>query len=160
MAEADNTPIAARELSLTRLIAAPREHLYRCWTEPSLLKQWFAPKPNTTTIAELDVRPGGSNRLVMCAPDGKELYAGRGVYLDVVPNERIVFTDAFVKAWEPSTKPFMTAIITFAAEGGKTRYTARVLHWSAADRAAHEEMGFHRGWAICADQLAALAATL
>jgi uncharacterized protein YndB with AHSA1/START domain len=51
----------------------------------------------------------------------------------------------------------MTAIITFADEGGKTRYTARALHWTAADRETHEYMGFHRGWGQCADQLAALA---
>ena len=63
-------------------------------------------------------------------------------------------------AWEPSEKPFMTVIITFADEAGGTRYTARARHWSVADREAHEKMGFHEGWGIAADQLAALAATL
>ena len=50
------------------------------------------------------------------------------------------------KAWEPSQKPFMTVILTFEDEGGKTRYTARVRHWTVADREAHEKMGFHQGW--------------
>ena len=124
-----------------------------------MLKQWFAPLPYTTPVAKLDVRPGGACFLVMRAPDGKEM-PNHGVYLDVVPNERLVFTDAYVKAWEPSHKPFMTVIITFGNEGGKTRYTARVRHWSIADREAHEKMGFHQGWGQCADQLAALVARL
>jgi hypothetical protein len=64
----------------------------------------------------------------------------------VVENEPLVFTDAYTKAWEPSQKPFMTVILTFDDEGGgKTRYTARVRHWTVADREAHEKMGFHGG---------------
>lgn len=157
----NDTPTSAsdRELVLTRLIDAPREKLYRAWTEPSLLKQWFAPLPYTTPQAELDVRPGGSNMVVMRGPDGKDL-PHRGTYLEVVPNERIVVTDAFTRAWEPSEKPFMTLILTFENEGGKTRYTARALHWTVADRTAHEQMGFHEGWGKCTDQLEALVARI
>lgn len=148
-----------RELVLSRLIDAPRAALYRAWTEPALLKQWFAPLPYTTPVAELDVRPGGASLVVMRAPDGTEL-PNRGVYLEVIPNERLVFTDAYTSAWEPSPKPFMTVILTFTEEDGKTRYTARVRHWTVADREAHEKMGFHRGWGQCADQLAAVAGKL
>lgn len=150
---------ADRELVLTRLINAPREKVYRAWTDPELLKQWFAPKPYTTPIVEIDVRPGGSAYFVMRGPDGKDL-PNHGVYLEVVPNEKLVSTDAYVKAWEPSEKPFMTLILTFEDEGGKTRYTARVRHWTVADREAHEKMGFHEGWGICADQLEALVARI
>ena len=150
---------ADRELVLTRLIAAPREKLYHAWTEPELLKQWFAPKPYTTPMAELDVRPGGANLIVMRGPDGKDM-PNSGVYLEVVPNQRLVFTDAYVSAWEPSAKPFMTVILTFEDEGGKTRYTARVRHWTVADREAHEKMGFHQGWGMCTDQLEALVAKI
>ena len=150
---------ADRELVLTRLINAPREKVYRAWTDPELLKQWFAPKPYTTPIVEIDVRPGGSAYFVMRGPDGKDL-PNRGVYLEVVPNEKLVSTDAYVKAWEPSEKPFMTLILTFEDEGGKTRYTARVRHWTVADREAHEKMGFHGGWGLCTDQLEALVAKI
>ena len=150
---------ADRELVLTRLINAPREKVYRAWTQPELLKQWFAPKPYTTPIVEMDVRPGGSAYFVMRGPDGKDL-PNRGVYLEVVPNEKLVSTDAYVTAWEPSEKPFMTLILTFEDEGGKTRYTARVRHWMVADREAHEKMGFHGGWGLCTDQLEALVAKL
>ena len=150
---------ADRELMLTRLIDAPREKLYRAWTDPTLLKQWFAPLPYITPVAELDVRPGGSAFIVMRGPDGKDL-PNHGVYLEVVPNQRLVSTDAYTKAWEPSEKPFMTLILTFEDEGGKTRYTARVRHWTVADCEAHEKMGFHQGWGICADQLTALVAKI
>jgi uncharacterized protein YndB with AHSA1/START domain len=150
---------ADRELMLTRLIDAPREKLYRAWIDPTLLKQWFAPLPYTTPVAELEVRPGGSAFIVMRGPDGKDL-PNHGVYLDVVPNQRLVSTDAYTNAWDPSEKPFMTLILTFEDEGGKTRYTARVRHWTVADREAHEKMGFHQGWGICADQLAALVARI
>jgi uncharacterized protein YndB with AHSA1/START domain len=145
----------SRELVLVRLIDAPPEKVYRAWTDPALLKQWFTPKPWTAASAELDVRPGGANLIVMRSPEGDE-FPNRGVYLEVVPNKRLVMTDAYTTAWEPSDKAFMTAILTFENESGKTRYTARVLHWSAADRKAHEEMGFHEGWSKATDQLAEL----
>ena len=127
---------------------------------PKLLKQWFSPLPYTTPVAELDVRPGGANVVVMRSPDGQDM-PNQGVYLEVVENERLVFTDAYTKAWEPSQKPFMTVILTFEDEGnGKTSYTARVRHWTVADRETHEKMGFHSGWGMCTDQLAALVAKL
>ncbi|MGO1081218.1 SRPBCC family protein [Inquilinus sp. CA228] len=153
------TPTSDRELVLTRLIDAPREKLFRAWTEPELMKQWFTPRPWTTPVIEVDLRPGGSNLIVMRGPDGTE-FPNRGVYLEVVKNERLVFTDAYTKAWEPSEKPFFTGIITFEDEGGKTRYTARAVHWTVADREAHEKLGFHEGWGLCADQLAELAAKI
>jgi uncharacterized protein YndB with AHSA1/START domain len=152
----DATSAADRELVLTRIIDAPREKLFRAWTEPDLLKQWFTPPPYKTTVAELDVRPGGANYIVMRGPDGQDL-PNRGVYLEVVRNERLVITDAYSRAWEPSPKPFMTVILTFEDVGGKTRYTARVRHWTVADRETHEKMGFHEGWGQATDQLAALA---
>jgi uncharacterized protein YndB with AHSA1/START domain len=152
-------PTSDRELVLSRLINASCDKVYRAWTEPELLKQWFAPLPFTTPVVELDVRPGGANLVVMRGPDGEE-FPNRGVYLDVVKNEKLVFTDAYTQAWVPSDKAFMTVTLTFKDEGGKTRYTVRVLHWSLGDRETHEKMGFHQGWWQCADQLAALAEKL
>ncbi len=87
----------------------------------------------------------------MRSPEGED-YPNVGVYLEVVPNERIVFTDAFTSAWVPSAKPFMVGTIQLDDLGdGKTRYTATVLHWTAEDREAHEKMGFHEGWGQCTD---------
>ena len=153
---ADAPSLEDRELVLTRVIDATPDKLYRAWTEAELLKQWFAPAPVTVPVAELDVRPGGSNLIVMRLPDGLEA-PNRGVYLEVIPNEKLVFTDAYAAAWEPSANPFMTVILTFEDLGnGQTRYTARVRHFTVAGREQHERMGFHQGWGQCADQLAEL----
>lgn len=152
-------PGSNRDLVLTRIIDAPREKVYRAWTEPALIEQWFTPRPWTVARAETDLRPGGASLVVMRSPEGQE-FPNRGVYLEVVKNERLVFTDAYTAAWEPAEKPFMTVILSFEDAGGKTKYTALVRHWSAADREAHEKMGFHEGWGKATDQLAELVATL
>ncbi|MBC8002050.1 MAG: SRPBCC domain-containing protein [Opitutaceae bacterium] len=152
-------PVDARELMLTRLIDAPREKVYKAWTDPELITRWFTPPPYLTVFAQMDVRPGGASFIIMRGPDGTEM-PNPGIYLEVVENERLVITDAYTQAWLPSEKPFMTVILTFDDEDGKTRYTARVRHWTVADREAHEQMGFHQGWGIATDQLAALASQL
>lgn len=149
----------ARDLQLVRLLNAPRDKVYRCWTDAEHLVKWFAPKPWTTPSAKLDVRPGGASIITMRSPEGVD-FPNSGVYLEVVPNEKLVFTDAFTQAWIPSAKPFMAVTLTFADEGGKTRYTATARHWSVEDRQAHEKMGFREGWGTCAAQLEELAASL
>lgn len=153
------TSAEGRDLILTRVIDAPPEKVYKAWTDPELMKQWFAPLPWTIAKVEHEVRPGGASLLVMRSPEGAE-FPMRGVYLEVIPNRRLVFTDAYTDAWQPSEKPFMTVEITFEDAGGRTNYTARVRHWSVADREAHEQMGFHAGWAQCAEQLAGVVAKL
>ncbi|MCB1491394.1 MAG: SRPBCC family protein [Rhodobiaceae bacterium] len=148
------------DLVLERTLAAPRHAIWRCWTEADLLKQFFCPRPWTTPVAELDVRPGGTSFTVMNGPNGEE-FENRGVYLEVVPDRRLVFTDAYTEAWLPSDKPFMTAIIDLDdALGGGTLYRAIARHWTAEDKDAHEKMGFHDGWGAVAGQLEALAKTL
>jgi uncharacterized protein YndB with AHSA1/START domain len=152
--------LQGNELMLTRIINAPRDKLFRAFTEPALLVQWFTLEPWRAVHAEIDARPGGSSLVVMRSPDGRE-FLNRDVYLDVVRNERIVFTDAFASAWTPSDKAFMVVILNFEDIGdGQTRYTARVRHWTAEDREAHEKMGFHHRWGKATDQLAALAAKI
>jgi uncharacterized protein YndB with AHSA1/START domain len=158
----DLQPGSDRELILCRVLDAPREAVYRAWTDPRLLVRWFAPHPWTTARAEMDVRAGGASLVVMRSPEGTEMPCP-GTYLEVVPGRKLVSTDAYARAWEPNEKPFMTLVLTFEDEPGqpgKTRYTARALHWSVADREAHEKMGFHEGWGLCTDQLEALAAKL
>src|SRR5439155_18791276 len=110
-----------RDLVLRRSINASREKVFRAWTHPALLKQWFAPAPWTTPVVETDLRAGGSSLIVMRSPEGKE-FPNRGVYLEIVEKERIVFTDAYTTAWEPSEKPFMTVILTFDDDPGSTAY--------------------------------------
>ena len=148
-----------RELVLERIFDAPREKVYRAWTEPKLLKQWFAPLPWTISGVAMDVRPGGSSLVVMRDPDGKD-YPNPGVFLEVVENEKLVFTDAYSEAWVPSEKPFFTGVLLEELGNGRTKYTAKALHWRAEDKDAHEKMGFHEGWGKAADQLAELLARM
>src|SRR5690606_3061016 len=82
------------ELVLEKIINAPKEKLYRCWTEPELMKKWFTPKPWTTVKVERDLRAGGACLVVMRSPEGQE-FPNPGIYLELIPNQKIVFTDAF-----------------------------------------------------------------
>jgi uncharacterized protein YndB with AHSA1/START domain len=149
------TAVNGRDLSITRLIDAPPAKVYAAWTTPHLLEQFFAPKPFRAEVTQLDVWPGGINAIRMRGPDGTE-FPTRGVYLEVVENHKLVLTDAYVSAWIPSEKPFMTLTLTFEEQDGHTLYSAVVRHWTEADREAHEKMGFHQGWTIVVEQLAAL----
>ena len=149
------TRAEGRDLFLTRVIDAPPEKVYKAWTDTKLMEQWFCPRPWYVKVISNDVRSGGASFMTIHGPNGEE-FPNPGVYLDVVPNKRIVMTDAFTRAWEPSEKPFMVADITFDDFGGKTKYSAHVRHWSVEDREAHEKMGFHDGWSKATEQLAEL----
>lgn len=165
----DSNPCNVQEgeghvLSIERIIPVAREKLWRCWTTGDLMKPWFCPKPWYVSRAEIDPRPGGSSLVVMNGPNGEEM-PHRGVYLEVTPPApgniaRLVFTDAYVRAWVPSQKPFMTGTITMEEVAGGTRYYAEASHWSKEDMEQHAAMGFEVGWGIVADQLAAFAAKL
>lgn len=157
MSNQSSTFPADRELVLERVLNATPEKLFRCWTTPELIVQWFTPPPFKTVEAITDVRAGGASCITMQGPDGQK-FPNRGVYLEVVPNKKIVFTDAYTAAWEPSAKPFFTGVLTFEDLGnGKTRYTARARHWTVEDCQTHEKMGFHQGWGTATTQLEALA---
>jgi uncharacterized protein YndB with AHSA1/START domain len=151
----------AHELVLELILDAPKEKLYRGWTEPELMKQWFAPKPWTTPKVVTDVRPGGATLVVMRSPEGQDM-PNPGQWLEVIPNRKLVFTDAFTGDWRPKDgAPFFVAAIEFEDAGpGKTKYTARARHWTAEAKAQHEQMGFIPGWTICARQLEELAKTI
>ncbi|SFP19093.1 Uncharacterized conserved protein YndB, AHSA1/START domain [Pseudomonas sp. NFPP07] len=146
---------AQYELSISRLIDAPPGKLFRAWTEPQLLVQWWGPHGMTTPECEMDLWVGGQFRTLMRAPDGNE-YPTMGVFLEIVAPRRLVFTDAFLPGWIPSDKAFMSAEVTFDDLDGKTLYTARAMHWSEEDRQAHEAMGFHEGWGQSLDRLESL----
>lgn len=147
-------------LTLESTLAVPRALVWRCWSEPALLCQWFCPKPWGVSHAEIELQAGGRFFTHMVGPNGEQA-PNTGVFLKVVPGYELVFTDAFVSAWIPSGKAFMVGEITFSdAPGGGTHYRARALHWSEADLKQHEAMGFHEGWAAATRQLEALAATL
>lgn len=154
----------ANELSFTRVLDAPRHKLFRCWTEPELLKPWFCPKPWSVSHAEIDARSGGASYIVMNGPNG-EVVPNHGVYLEIIPDRRIVFTNVFTADWTPqaiANPGFMfVGIVEFADAGNdQTNYTARVRHWSAENCESHKQMGFYEGWGAAADQLVAFAKTI
>jgi uncharacterized protein YndB with AHSA1/START domain len=144
---------------LERVVAVPRELVWRAWTRPEDVMQWFAPLPWKTVDCEIDLRPGGIFRAVMRSPEGKD-FPNVGCYLEVVPNERLVWTDALQPGYRPSENPFFTGIITLESLGTGTRYTATALHRDEATRNRHAEMGFHSGWATALDQLVAHTRTM
>lgn len=144
------------DLVLERELAAPRALIYRCWTTPEHLMQWFVPKPHKVTACHLDLRVGGACNTTF-EVDGN-LMENKGVYLEVIPNEKLVFTDSYTEGWKPAPDPFMTAIVTFADAGpGRTLYRAVARHRSAEAAHQHAEMGFHDGWGTVATQLEAYA---
>ena len=144
---------APSELSVTHLIAAPVDAVWRVATER--MAEWWCPRPWRVEIVEMDWRAGGRSAMVMHGPNG-EAMPQEGVFLEVSPGERFVFTDAFAVGWQPQG-PFMVGTMAFADEGGKTRYTASARHWTKEACEQHRAMGFEQGWAVVADQLAALA---
>lgn len=154
-------PTHERELVLARLVDATPQQLFRLWTMPERFPDWFCPKPWRAEVTAMDLTPGGASENVMYGPDG-EVFPNKGVYLEVVPDRKIVFTDAFTAGWVPAEDGgMMTATVTFGAQpGGKTLYTARVAHPTVAKRKQHEEMGFHDGWGAVAEQMEAVAKTL
>lgn len=147
------------DLVLERVVDVPRELVWAAWTRPEHLRKWFTPAPWTVADCEIDLRPGGIFRTVMRSPEGKE-FPNIGCYLEVVPNERLVWTDALLPGYRPAENPFMTAIITLKSQGKGTRYTAVAIHRDDAGRKKHEEMGFYQGWGKALDQLVAHVKTM
>lgn len=149
------------DLELVREVPVAPELVWRAWTEPDLLAQWFTPAPWTTVLAEIDLRPGGGIRTVMRGPDGEES-DNSGCYLEVVPGEKLVWTAALAPGYRPQAGPMpFSAVVELEPNGsGGTRYRAIALHQDPAGRQQHEEMGFHEGWGAALDQLVALAQTL
>ena len=156
------------DLVLERTLNAPRDLVWKAYTDPEHMKRWFAPKPYEITELDLDLTPGGVFRLRMVGPDNFDTGHGTpGCVLEVVEREKLVWTSALGPGYRPNEMgegcesfPF-TAIVTFADAGnGKTAYKAVALHKDAADKETHEKMGFHEGWGTVADQLGEFAREL
>ena len=146
------------DLVLERTVDVPAELVWRAWTEPEHVKKWFAPAPWTISECEIDLRPGGQFYTVMNSPEG-QAYPNMGCYLEIVPNEKLVFTNALTPGYRPSAEPFFTAIVTLEPTASGTKYTAVARHRDVAGREQHEAMGFYEGWGQTMDQLVELAKT-
>lgn len=154
-----------RDLCFSRVVDVPRSQVWRAWTEPDRLMPWFCPLPWTTVDCEIDLRPGGMFRTTMQSPEGRA-FPNMGCYLEVVPNEKLVWTNALLPGYRPSYVPekcgtddtgFMfTAMIELADHGPGTRYTATVIHADAQGCQKHAAMGFEAGWGAALDQMVAM----
>ena len=151
------------DLVLERVLNAPRDRVWRAWTEAERLKQWWCPKPWRVDECRIELEPGGEFYTLMRGPQAGEEHAVSGCYLDLVERERIVFTLLLEKGFRPASVSEgafrFTAVISFSDAGdGKTLYRALVMHASEADRDAHARIGFNEGWSRAAAQLEELLA--
>jgi uncharacterized protein YndB with AHSA1/START domain len=156
------TPNSELDLILERTVDVAPELVWKAWTTPELLVQWFAPKPWSTTSCEIDLQPGGKFDTTMRSPEGDE-YPSSGCILVVEEGSRLVFTSGLGPGFRPQIAedgfPF-TAIISIEPDGSGTKYTATGIHADASSRKSHEDMGFAEGWGMALDQLVEVAKSL
>ncbi|NBZ89864.1 SRPBCC domain-containing protein [Stagnihabitans tardus] len=149
----------ATDLELVRELKAPKALLWACWTDPRHLPHWFVPKPHKVASCEIDLRVGGACNTTFDIEGN--LMENKGVYLEVIPGEKLVFTDTYEAGWKPAPEPFMTAIVTFEDLGeGRSRYRAVARHRNPEAAESHRKMGFFEGWGTVAGQLEAHAQEL
>jgi uncharacterized protein YndB with AHSA1/START domain len=146
------------DLTLERIIRAPRVAVWKAWTDPAQFEQWWVPAPAVCRVERLEVRPGGA-MVTQLSDDGDQF----GPHLDAVilvadELERIVFTNAIDSNWRPvSPQPIaMTAEVLLADHPDGTDYRIVVRHGDPASRARHAELGFADGWGTVTKQLAAV----
>ena len=142
-----------QEIVLRRVLDAPRELVFKTMTDPSLIPNWWGPKGLTTVVEKMDVRPGGAWRFVQRDPDGNE-FAFNGVYYEVLPPERLVYTFEF----EGVPGHVLLETVTFEELDGKTRLTDRSVFQTVEDRDAMVQSGMESGAKEAMDRLAELLA--
>ncbi|HME73333.1 MAG TPA: SRPBCC domain-containing protein [Myxococcota bacterium] len=148
MAASDAGYTADREIVTTRIFDAPRELVFKAWTEPERLVRWWGPRGFTTPFCEMDVRPGGGFRFGMRSPEGTEHWL-QGVYREILEPERLVFTWAWQDAQgKPGHETLLT--LNFAEHAGKTKLTLhQAVFETVTARNAHQQ-----GWTSGLDDLA------
>ena len=141
---------ATKPFVISRIFDAPRERVWKAWTEVEQMKQWWGPKGFTVVHCNVDLRPGGKGLYCLRAPDGSEMW-GRFVYREIVKSERLVWINAFSdKDGGLSTHPMnpgwpreMLTTVTFKDLGGKTELT---IEWIPVDGSTESELGtFDKG---------------
>jgi uncharacterized protein YndB with AHSA1/START domain len=152
MTAMQSSAVTERELILTRVFNAPRALVFKAWTDPVQLAQWWGPTGFTNPVCELDLKPYGEIRIDMRAPDGT-VYPMSGAFREIVEPERLVFTSA---ALDQGGKPMFENlnIITFEEfENGKTLLTVKASVLWATPEAEKHLVGMSMGWSLTIDRL-------
>jgi len=151
MATTAETKLAEREITITRVFDAPRVLVFKAWTDARELAQWWGPKGFTNPVCELDVRVGGAIRIHMRSPDGS-VYPMKGEFREIVPPERLVFTNIAVDAADQPIIEGLTTV-TFIEREGKTTMTLHTRGRAVVDYAVSCLQGMEMGWAGSIDKL-------
>lgn len=147
-----------REFELTRIFDAPRDLVFKVWTDPRFVALWWGLEGTSVPRCEMDVRPGGTWRIDMRTPGGT-IYPNSGVFLEVIENERLVYTDVAdpeSPAWKGAPPGDRLNIVTFENAGSGTRVTLRVQFKTSEDYDFFVGTGFRDGLAESLDRLARL----
>ncbi|MBS1984588.1 MAG: SRPBCC family protein [Bdellovibrionales bacterium] len=152
-----NQPLNPKfDISFERVSRLSPEQIWRGWTHPATLMQWFCPRPWRVTDCRVDLRPGGEFFTVMEGPAGERV-ENHGCFLEVVPNQRLTWTNMMSKDYRPESIGHpgfgFVATILLGKAGGQTSYRAVVKHAEEAGRKQHEAMGFEQGWGMAFQQL-------
>jgi len=141
------------ELVITRLFDAPRELVFKAWTEPERVAQWWGPHGFTSPVCELDVRPGGAMLITMRSPDG-DVYPMQGIFHEIVAPERLVFTTRTLEDKAGNFRLEVLHTVTLADLGGKTRLTLQARVVKSTPEAAGLLTGMEEGWIQGLERLA------
>jgi uncharacterized protein YndB with AHSA1/START domain len=152
-ATAETKPFAERELTITRIFDAPRSLVFKMWTDPKHMAQWWGPRGFTNPVCELDVRPGGAILIHMCAPGGV-VHPMTGVFREIVEPERLVFTSTALEDNEGNPQSVNLNTVTFEEHDGKTTLTLHVVVLKATPEIVAALAGMEQGWSHSLDKLA------
>lgn len=153
------------DLVLERITDLKPEFIWKAWTDPDILKEWFCPRPWKATECAIDLRPGGAFSAAMEGPNGEVVSGPPGCYLEIVENRKLVWTNALLPGYRPvptkekddATKDchdlIFTAVILIEPFEQGSKYTVIAIHRNPEGRKTHEDMGFHSGWGTAFDQL-------
>jgi uncharacterized protein YndB with AHSA1/START domain len=151
-----SSPFGERSVEIVRILDAPRELVWRAWTDPKMMSQWFGPRAFTAPVCELDVRVGGALRIVMRGPDGND-YPMKGVFKDVMPPERLVFSNIAIDNDGNHLLEGETTVI-LEAQGAKTKLILRTFAKGLVPIAPQMLAGMEAGWSQSFDKMAELVA--
>jgi len=143
------------QILIERPFDAPKHLVYKAWTTPELIKRWWNAKRGTVTVAEVDLRIGGTWRWVLMTDRGFEV-AFHGEYREIVPNERLVFTEIF----EPVPQAGSLNTLTFVEKDGHTMLTILTEHANKSNRDAHINSGMEAGMQDAMDLLEQVVSSL